>query len=581
MLLFAGCTRIVAPDRVRFADDKLWIADHVGKSIMTVDRASGKIMQKKRFPAAVNDLLFDSKNRLWAVCDGQNGMLYELNPDNLKVLSGTPLGYGPSALVFNETTGTLWVAQRFGNELWEVNPVSKEILSRIGTGREPVGVLAVSEGRYLLVVNNLPAISSTSFPVATHIDVIDATDKKVIKRISLPNGATDARAIAGSPDGKYAYITHLVGRYQLPTHQVDRGWMSTNALSVIDLDDLSLETTVLLDSPQRGAANPSHLAVSPNGRRIIIALTGSHALCVIDRTALHDRLAAVKNREKVIPSVEKWEDIPDDAGFLYGIREFIPAGGKGPRSFASTPDGIVTANYFTGEITTINHQGQITRCFTLGAPVVSTKRGLGELYFHDATLCFQQWQSCASCHPNNARADGLNWDLVNDGVGNPKNTKSLLHAHRTPPAMITGIRHDAATAVRSGIKYILFADAPDEVAQAMDEYLKSLIPATSPYLVNGRLSEAAKRGKTKFNTFCASCHAGRYYTDMKQYRVDWTTPKDHVPMDVPTLVEVWRTAPYLYDGRSYTIREMLEVHGPEERLSATDLDDLAEYVLSL
>ena len=22
-----------------------------------------------------------------------------------------------------------------------------------------------------------------------------------------------------------------------------------------------------------------------------------------------------------------------------------------------------------------------------------------EIFFHDATLCFQHWQSCASCHP--------------------------------------------------------------------------------------------------------------------------------------------------------------------------------------
>ena len=47
----------------------------------------------------------------------------------------------------------------------------------------------------------------------------------------------------------------------------------------------------------------------------------------------------------------------------------------------------------------------------------------GEMLFNDAQLCFQGWQSCASCHPADARADGLNWDLLNDGIGNPKNVK--------------------------------------------------------------------------------------------------------------------------------------------------------------
>ena len=55
----------------------------------------------------------------------------------------------------------------------------------------------------------------------------------------------------------------------------------------------------------------------------------------------------------------------------------------------------------------------------------------GEQYFNDATLCYQQWQSCATCHPD-GRADALYWDLLNDGVGNTKNTKSLLMAALTP-----------------------------------------------------------------------------------------------------------------------------------------------------
>ena len=35
-------------------------------------------------------------------------------------------------------------------------------------------------------------------------------------------------------------------------------------------------------------------------------------------------------------------------------------------------------------------------------------------------------------------------------------------------------------------------------------------------------------------------------------------------MDVPALNECWRTAPYLYDGRSYLMKDMLKVHGPRK-----------------
>ena len=53
--------------------------------------------------------------------------------------------------------------------------------------------------------------------------------------------------------------------------------------------------------------------------------------------------------------------------------------------------------------------------------------------------------------------------------------------------------------------------------------------------------------------------------------------------DTPTLCEVWRTAPYLFDGRAATMREVFEVyrHGIEGKVSKKDIEALTEYVNSL
>jgi cytochrome c peroxidase len=211
------------------------------------------------------------------------------------------------------------------------------------------------------------------------------------------------------------------------------------------------------------------------------------------------------------------------------------------------------------------------------------------MLFNDARLCFQGWQSCASCHPSDGRVDALNWDLLNDGLGNPKNTKSMLLAHKTPPSMITGIRENAELAVRAGIRHIQFAVRPEEEAVAIDEYLKSLEPVPSPYLVNGKLSESAERGKKIFEKArCARCHEGSLYTDLKQHDVGTGQDLDKDrKFDTPTLIEVWRTAPYLYDGRSATMKEVLTIHNPDDRhgvtsnLSDNEIKDLAEFILSL
>lgn len=56
---------------------------------------------------------------------------------------------------------------------------------------------------------------------------------------------------------------------------------------------------------------------------------------------------------------------------------------------------------------------------------------------------------------------------------------------------------------------------------------------------------------------------------------------------VPSLVEVWRTAPYLHDGRAKTLREAVTVHnrgdirGKTSSLNDRELEDLVNYVQSL
>jgi cytochrome c5 len=123
----------------------------------------------------------------------------------------------------------------------------------------------------------------------------------------------------------------------------------------------------------------------------------------------------------------------------------------------------------------------------------------------------------------------------------------------------------------------------------MDEYLKSLQPVPSPYLENGKMSEAALRGKRVFaDVDCSGCHPDPLFTNLKSYDMGTGKGVDRgVAMDTPTLIELWRTAPYLNDGGAATIREVLTgtdglpQHGEVESLSERELHDLVQYLLSL
>jgi len=177
----------------------------------------------------------------------------------------------------------------------------------------------------------------------------------------------------------------------------------------------------------------------------------------------------------------------------------------------------------------------------------------------------------------------LNWDF---GPGSPRNTRSHLHCPNTPPTNIEGNCPTAYDEIYGGFVGDLFVHNPDASpdSHAILEFMSSLEPVTSPYLVNGQLSTDAQQGKTIFENRCVSCHSGEYYTDMSSHNVG-TGYGSGESFDTPTLCEVWRTAPYLQDGRAATMQEVLTTyntgHFDDSALSPTDLANLAEYVLSL
>jgi mono/diheme cytochrome c family protein len=421
----------------------------------------------------------------------------------------------------------------------------------------------------------------------------------------LPNGSMGLHDLIVSPDGRFIFASHVLARYTVPTTQLERGWINTNAISIIDAGRKRLIETVLLDDVDSGAANPWGMACTSDSKYLCVTHAGTHELSVIDIAAMLEKINSYnKKAGRQIQSFtggsytaydsagQALSNIPNELSFLYGIRKRIKLPGKAPRAVTIIGSIAYVAEYFTDSIAIVDISTNSVpkpTSIALGPKTDMTAIRTGQMLFNNAELCFQGWQSCASCHPSDARVDALNWDLLNDGLGNPKNTKSLLLAHETPPAMISGVRGDAEAAVRAGIRHIQFVVRPEEEAAAIDEYLKSLKPVPSPHLVDGKLSESAERGKKIFEKArCASCHKGTLYTDLQQHDVG--TGKDldkDRKFDTPTLVEVWRTAPYLYDGRAATIKDVLTIHNPNDKhgvtsnLTDNEIKDLAEFVLSL
>ncbi|MBP7936475.1 MAG: c-type cytochrome [Phycisphaerae bacterium] len=569
----------------------LYVAASTASRLLIVDPKAGSVTATITLPLNPSGLVVSADGKyLYVTGDAPNGQLFVIDLTTRQVLHSIPAGHTPMSPVLGPRGDILFLCERFTNKVTVIDLAQRQVAPEIPVKREPVACGLTPDGALLFVANHLPAGTADQDVISAEVEVIDTSARKVVTSIPLPNGSSSLRGLDVSPDGRYVYVTHLLSRYTMPPTQLERGWMNTNAVSIIDVAARTLLTTVLLDDLARGAANPWAVACTADGRLLCLTHAGTHEVSIIDRLGLHRKIDQIIRHEYAADPGLSVEKIPNTLAFLGTLRTRRALGIHGPRGLAIAGSTLHVTGYFSDNLETIDLAsptitgGRIT---TLGPTATPNTIRRGELLFNDAGLCLQQWQSCASCHPD-ARADGLNWDLTNDGLGNPKNTRSLLASHRTPPVMSLAVRETAEMAVRSGLRFIQFAHCSEDDARAIDEYLKSLAPVASPYRHQGEWSDAAKRGEKLFaDTGCAACHSGPQSTDLKSYDVGTGTSADQDKLlDTPTLLECWRTAPYLHDGRAATLFDVLKTcnpnnrHGRTTNLTDQQLWDLEEYILS-
>jgi YVTN family beta-propeller protein len=622
LVLNVGAPRAVADeylgpvDIAASADERhLYVVQSDAQRIDVVNVAEGEVVRSIACPAPPMGVAVAADGTaLYVTCGGPDGVVCVADPADGRISATIPVGHTACAPSLAPSGERLYVCNRFDGDVSVIDVASLEEVKRVRAIREPVASAVTPDGAVVFVSNMLPIDPADAFHVAADITVLDTASLRTTK-IRLPNGSSSVRGICVSPDGAYAYVVHILSRYPIPTTQLERGWINTNAMSIIDVASRSRINTVLLDDVDNGAANPWGVATTADGRRIVVSHAGTHELSVIDADALHAKLRGVPKTMKEARAAGRGQyatmtadDVPNHLGFLAGLRRRVPlrkAGGpeahadakrpgiKGPRGLAVIGSKAYVAVYFSDLLAVVDLDDDAAAApdvIRLGPEPELTDRRRGQMLFDDAEYCLQHWQSCASCHPD-GRMDALNWDLLNDGIGNPKNAKSMLLAHQTPPAMSGGVRETAEVAVRAGIRHIMFATLPEDDAQAIDEYLKTLTPVPSPHLVGAELSPAARRGKDVFFSSrinCARCHPEPLYTDLKSHDVQSRGRYDRrSEFDTPTLVEVWRTAPYMHDGGYTTIKQLIRdgrhgsTVGDVDSLTERELNDLVEFVRSL
>jgi DNA-binding beta-propeller fold protein YncE len=600
----------------------LAISDASADELVIAPAAGGQL---RRVPVRGSPagLQWSADGSLIWVAEPNQGAIAEVDALAGRINRRVSVARRPVALAAVAQRNVLLVADEATDEVVAIDLATGRAVGRIAVLRSPSSIAVSPDGRLAVVANRLPAGDASAPGMTSGVTLIDLATSRRAADVMLPANSTNLRGVAVSPDGRWAYVAHALGRSALATTQIEYGWINANALSIIDLAGRKRHATILLDQAQRGCADPWGVALAMDGKSLWVALSGVHQMARLDLPRLHSELDKRKDlltatrparsdgpisdyvtpeRSPLVDEPSSVELVVTDKPSAYGMGVYLPGiiqrldlPGLGPRGLAMSGDGrtLAVAMYYSGQVALLDTaSAKVTGMIDLGPQPPADAIRRGEIAFHDARLCYQQWLSCATCHPD-GRADGLNWDLMNDGVGNPKNTRSLVLSHRTAPMMSRGARDSFQAAVAAGFKHILFKEGTPEVRADVEAYLGSLKPQPSPFLVAGKLSEKAGRGKALFEdgrTGCASCHSGELLTDLKLHGVgtrvetDW---EDETAFVTPKLVELWRTAPYLHHGKAATLRDVLTTHnrgdrhGRTSQLNEEELEALVEYMKAL
>jgi YVTN family beta-propeller protein len=268
--------------------------------------------------------------------------------------------------------------------------------------------------------------------------------------------------------------------------------------------------------------------------------------------------------------------------------------GLDPRCLAVAPDRerVWVANHLGNSISVLNGRTmKVERTIDLG-PARPDPGFAGRVLFNDAFATKEQWFSCNSCHTD-GMVDGRSWRFghVPDGLEGLRNTRLLRGGiQQTAPFRWSGHEQTLEQFAQDEVTGLLKGQPRAELElKSLAYYLAGLRLPPNPHRnADGSFTLRAAAGRALFlgKAGCAGCHAGTMAGGTGKKAWVGTLPEERL-LDVPHLVGVSFSAPYLHDGRAATLEDIFRRHNPAghhgnaAQLTDAELEAVLEYVREL
>ncbi len=585
---------------------RLFVACENSNEVLVVDTATQKVSGAVRVGKQPFGLALAPNGEELFVGSRWENSVAVVDTTTLKVNRTLPIVDGPRQLCTDKSGRFLFATSITTNGIDVVDAAAGTQVKVLEGGSAPFGVALAPDGRYLYVSNQMSNPVKMRAPPVLELTVVDTRDQIVVGRRNL-DSTVIGQGIAVSPDNQFVVVALELPKNLIPETQVYQGWMVTHGFAVAEAGPRGRVAYLLLDDMNAYYADPFGIAFSPDGRRLYISSSGVDLVSVVD----FDRLRALLKVSGGKIGISD-EAVRLNARHLALSSEYVEARiptGNNPKGLVVSPDGmrVYVANRLSDNITVIDAAaGKVAGLIDLGGPRVATALRRGERLFNYSTISFQRQLSCNTCHPE-YHLDGLMYDIVGPGDRMGENlvdNRTQRGIADTGPFKWNGKNPTLARQDGPRAAMLFFRSHGFEQDELRDvvQFVESIELRPSRYLAgDGVLNEFQEEGRNYFERAfttdgryipaanrCITCHRPPRYTD--QHSFDVGTKADHdveSAFDTPQLGNVWEGAPYLHDGRCYSLEEIwtlfnpYDLHGATNDMDKRQLNTLIEYIKTL
>ena len=590
-----------SPFNLTISDDgrNLYVVAEEGNALLVVDSEKRKVIREIKVGICPHSVILSKDGKTAYVTNQWSDNVSVVDLATFAVTDTLKTGGGPAGLALSADGKYLYVANSYASDLSVIDISTGEEVKRLTAGNNPACVQVNADGSQVFVTSRRTMSKPFGDTIRCELTVINDKKQRVVERRDIKS-AYMMENIAFTPDGDLAIMPLVRPKNNVPTIQVERGWMMTNGIGIIERRPSGRTVQLLLDEPNVYYADPFDIVIAPDGKRAFVSHSGVDCISVVDIDAIRNLLS--ESPDQMLGTYSNHLGISSRF-----ILKRIPTGSN-PKGLVLSPDGkmLYVAEHLQDRIAVINTENLETiGTIGLGGSGRITVARHGRQLFNNAGHTFQNQYSCYTCHPDE-HEDGLVYNMASKDIGrNMTNTQSLRNISDTPPYKWNG--KNLTVYRQDGIRFSTVLTRTEAFSykdlDALAAYIMTgiLNPPNLQYNPNGELTEAQKRGKAIFERThdfkgyeipvvnrCVTCHPAPYYTNKKMADVGTlAATDDSILFDTPHLNNIFASPPYLHDGRAATLEEIwtlygkTEQHGAVNDLTKIQLNDLVEYLKSL